>query len=333
MGRPRVKVIDDSQPEEPKKEAQEDKKEAKKITGRSFGGKKGGDSLVESLKAELGIEEESSRKSPESSEKDERSSKSISTDVSEKSLEIDAASESKEAKKTTVKKTAQKTKPRSKKYQEKIQTLQEEMKPEDADENYTYKSVSYKLPEAIEMVKKLSYSKFDGTLEAHINTTVTGIRGLISLPYVSGKKLRILAFGKGAEDAGVDIVGDESTLDIIGKGKIDFDLVITTPEWMPKLAKAAKYLGPRGLMPNPKNGTIALDLKKAVESFQAGKTEYKTESKGKVIHLGLGKLNQPSEELSANIKILLQTLGKSRISKVTLSPTMGAAVKVDLSSI
>ena len=102
---------------------------------------------------------------------------------------------------------------------------------------------------------------------------------------------------------------------------------------MPKLAKAAKILGPKGLMPNPRNGTITDDLKKAVEGFKGGKTEYKTESKAPIIHLGLGKLNQPNEELEANVKTLLQTIGKTRVKKVILSPTMGPSVKVDLASI
>ena len=110
-------------------------------------------------------------------------------------------------------------------------------------------------------------------------------------------------------------------------------LVVTTPDWMPKLAKIARILGPRGLMPNPKNGTITQDLKKAIEGFMGGKTEYKTEPKAPVIHLGLGKLNQPTEELSANIKTLIQTLGKTRVKQVRLAPTMGPSVKVDLSSL
>lgn len=201
-----------------------------------------------------------------------------------------------------------KSKPRSKKYQEVTKDLD--------------KSKSYPLPEAVELVKKLSFSKFPGTLEAHINTIQTGIRGLVSLPFASGKKLKILAFE-----------GDDAVIEDIAKGKVDFDLVVTSPEWMPKLAKVARILGPRGLMPNPKNGTITNDLKKTVESFQAGKTEYKTEPKAPVIHLGLGKLDQPTEELTSNIKTLLQTIGKTRIKKATLSPTMGPSVKVDLSSL
>ncbi|OGE24974.1 hypothetical protein A3C26_00425 [Candidatus Daviesbacteria bacterium RIFCSPHIGHO2_02_FULL_39_12] len=220
----------------------------------------------------------------------------------------------------------QKSKPRSKKYQELVKDLD--------------KSKTYPLNEAVETAKKLSYTKFTGTLEAHINTYNTGIRGLVSFPFALGKKLHILVFGANTSKEseltfkvnGVTL-GDDAAIEEINKGKINFDLVITTPEWMPKLAKVAKNLGPRGLMPNPKSGTITTDLKKAVESFQAGKTEYKTEPKAKVMHLALGKLDQSTEELSANIKALLQVLGKTRVKKITLSPTMGPGVKVDLASI
>lgn len=201
-----------------------------------------------------------------------------------------------------------KPKPRSKKYQEAAKDLD--------------RSKTYPLDEALELMKKLSYSKFESSLEAHINTAQTGMRGLVSLPFASGKKLKILAFE-----------GSDEIIEEINKGKINFDLVVTTPQWMPKLTKVARILGPKGLMPNPKNGTITEDLKKAVEGFQAGKTEYKTESKAPVIHITLGKLNQPTEELSANIKTLLQTLGKTRIKKVSLSPTMGPSVKLDLASV
>lgn len=183
------------------------------------------------------------------------------------------------------------------------------------------RSKSYPLPEAVELVKKMSFSKFDGILEAHINT-IQNMRGFVSLPFASGKKLKILVFE-----------GNDSVMEQINKGKIDFDILITTPKWIPKLATVAKILGPRGLMPNPKNGTITDDPKKAVESFQAGKTEYKTEIKSPIIHMALGKLSQPNEELEANIKTLLATIGKTKIKKVTLSPTMGAGVKLDLASI
>lgn len=209
-----------------------------------------------------------------------------------------------------------KQKPRSQKYLEASKDLD--------------RTKSYPLPEALDMVKKMSYSKFDGTLEAHINT-LQNLRGFVSLPFSSGKKLKILAFGSGAPD---DVIsGSDETIEEIAKGKIDFDLIITTPQWMPKLAKVAKVLGPKGLMPNPKNGTITEDIKKAVESFQAGKTEYKTEGKAPLLHLALGKLSQPNEELEANVKTLLATIGKTRVKKIVLSPTMGAGVKLDLTSL
>lgn len=194
-------------------------------------------------------------------------------------------------------------------------------------------SKKYSLNEAITLSQKASYTKFPGTLELHINTSVKNIRGLVTLPYLSGKKLTILAFGKDADKSGADIVGDEGTIAEITKGKLKFDVVITTPDWMPKLAQAAKILGPRGLMPNPKNGTISDNLKKTVTELQGGKTEYKTEANGQVIHLGVGKANQPKEEIFDNIKALYNVLGRSKIRKITIAPTMGPGVRVDLSSI
>lgn len=212
-----------------------------------------------------------------------------------------------------------KAKPRSKKYQQATASLD--------------RTKTYPLGEAVELVKKLSYSKFNGTLEAHINTTQTGIRGLVSLPFAIERKLRILAFGPAKGQLEGVVFGNDATIDDISKGKVDFDLIITTSAWMPKLAKVARILGPKGLMPNPKNGTITQDLEKAVADFQQGKLEFKTESKAPVIHLALGKLNKPSEQLAANIKTLLQTLGKSKVKKVTLSPSMGPGVKLDLGSV
>jgi large subunit ribosomal protein L1 len=208
---------------------------------------------------------------------------------------------------------------RSKKYQEKAEALE--------------KAKLYPLEEAVEAAKGASFSKFEGTFEIHINTTSKNLRGLISLPFAAGKKLTILAFGRGADQSGADILGDDTTISDIQKGKLGFDVIVTTPDWMPKLAKVAAILGPRGLMPNPKSGTITADLKKAVADLQGGKVEYKTERNGQVVHLAVGKVSQPTEEIAQNIKILLTTIGKSRIQKVTLSPTMGPGVKLNLSSI
>ena len=191
----------------------------------------------------------------------------------------------------------------------------------------------YSLQDAVKLAQETSYSKFPGTIEAHLNTNVGNIRGLVSLPYFTGKKLIILAFGQDAEKSGADIIGTDETIAQIEANKINFDVLVTTPAWMPKLAKCAKILGPKGLMPNPKNGTITENLSKTIAELQEGKMEYKTEKDGRVIHLAVGKVNQAPEEVSANVKTLFNSIGKSKITKITLSPTMGVGVKVELTSI
>jgi large subunit ribosomal protein L1 len=191
----------------------------------------------------------------------------------------------------------------------------------------------YPVVAAVDLAKEVSYSKFDGTIEIHVNTSVKNVRGLVSLPFASGKSLTVIAFGKGADESGADIVGDDAKLADIVKGKINFDVIVTDPTWMPKLAGAAKVLGPKGMMPNPKNGTIATDLKKAVTEIKSGKVEYKTERNGQVIHLSVGKVSQASEEITQNVKLLLATIGKTKIKQAVLTPTMGPAVKIDISSI
>ncbi len=317
MGRPRIKTIDDSTPE-----AEEKKQKAK--PGKIKQAKSEADKAS-------GKVERTSEVDDSNLEQDAKQAPSEHTGDTSGALQPDeptsvAADRSKKPQKPG------KAKPRSKKYQEVVKDL---------DRNKLYP-----LEAAIDLAKKMSYSKINATLEAHINTAQTGIRGLVSLPYASGRQLRILAFGPSttpktsklfpSEIEGV-IFGSDEVIEKINTGKVDFDLIITTPEWMPKLTKVAKILGPKGLMPNPKNNTItdssAAGFKKAIESFQAGKTEYKTEPKAPVMHIALGKLNQPTEELVANVKTLLQTIGKSRIKKVTLSPTMGPSVRVDLASV
>lgn len=315
MGKTKIKVIDDSAKEEKKEKPEKKVKTETLDTGNL------------KLDIEAG------------SLKLENQASNIQPQIPTSSLQRTASKSTKPGK----------SKPRSKKYQKVSKDLD--------------RSKSYPIDQAVDMVKKLSYAKFNATIEAHINTVQTGIHGLVSLPFASGKKLRILVFPpakqfgpeltaegltsqqqKELENEGV-VFGTDITLEDINAGKINFDLVITTPEWMSKLAKVAKILGPKGFMPNPKNGTItdssAEGLKKAVESFQAGKTEYehsskqvyKTEPKAPIIHMALGKLNQPNEELIANITTLLSTLGKTKIKKVSLSPTMGPSVKLDLASI
>lgn len=309
MGRPKVVTIDDSQPET---EIKNQKSKIKNTNQKSKVEETVENNVIlsESAPPQSGKYPwgEGSATNLEDSSLRQAQGKLPQNDKQEK------AAETKKAAKKSVSK-----KYRSSKYLEKRESLD--------------KTKTYSLNEALEMVKNGSYSKFVGTLEAHINTPNTGIRGLVSLPHAAGKKIRILAFGTGAEESGADIVGTEEVIEEINKGKINFDLVVTTPQWMPKLAKVARILGPRGIMPNPKNGTITDDIKKAVEGFQAGKTEYKTEGKAPIIHIALGKLDQPAEELAANVKALVITLGKSRIKKLTIAPTIGPSVKVSLNSI
>ncbi|MDD5147521.1 MAG: hypothetical protein PHV63_03195 [Candidatus Daviesbacteria bacterium] len=306
MGRPRIKTIDDSVPEaeEKKQKTKPSKAERAKVETDKASGE------VETTELEARGDSE------------KKSTPPVILEGAQQPIESDQkdAIASLQHDKTKKPQKPGKAKPRSKKYQEAVK--------------YLDRTKIYPLPEAVDMVKKMSYSKINATLEAHITTLQTGIRGYVSLPYAKGRQLRILCFGPSTASQleGV-IFGTDSTIEEINKGKIDFDLIISTPDWMPKLAKIARILGPRNLMPNPKNGTIVGDIKKAVESFQAGKTEYKTEAKAPVIHIALGKIDQPGEELTANIKTLIQTVGKTRIKKISLSPTMGPGVKVDLASL
>lgn len=191
----------------------------------------------------------------------------------------------------------------------------------------------YPLSEALEKVKAVSYTKFEGSVEIHINTRQKNLRGLVNLPYSAGKSLKVAAMGRGAAESGADVIVDDAVMADLEKGRINFDALVVTPDQMPKIARLARILGPRGLMPNPKNGTISDDLKKAVAELQGGKTEYKTQKDSQVIHLGIGKVNQDPAELEANIKTLYQALGKSRVKRVTLAPTMGVGVRVSLNSL
>lgn len=299
MGKKKLTVIDDSIPEEVKNSKEKVKK------------------MGHPEQSEGSVEEVDSSDSPQN-DNDVEAETSEKTDLpTHQPTEITKAS--KEEVKSKKTKKPGRAKQRSKAYLEKLALVDPNTK--------------YPLKEAVELVKQLSLSKFDGSVELHANTKSLGIRGLLSLPFATGKKLTIMAFGDGAKDCGADLVGTDETIEEIKAGKVNFDILITTPDWMAKLAPAAKVLGPKGLMPNPKNNTITTDLRKTVEEFQAGKTEYKTESKALVIHLNIGKISQPEEELSQNVKAFYTVVGKSRVTKMTLTPTMGPSVKLDLSSI
>lgn len=175
----------------------------------------------------------------------------------------------------------------------------------------------YSISEALEILKKFKKAKFDETIELHLNTTEAGISGQMKLPHGSGKEVR------------VSIATDE-VLAEIETGKINFDVLIAEPSQMPKLAKVAKVLGPRGLMPNPKNGTISTNPEEAMKSFQGGQIRYKTEANIPVMHLSVGKASFENNKLEENIKTVITTIKKARIVKAVLKSTMSPAIKLNV---
>lgn len=171
----------------------------------------------------------------------------------------------------------------------------------------------------IEALRKFKASKIDETVELHINTKEKGINGTVVLPHGTGKTLRIK-------------VVDDAVIAEVEKGKIDFDVLVATPSMMPKLAKIAKVLGPRGLMPNPKNGTITTNPEQAVEKLSKGQIGFKTEAQAPLIHVSVGKLSFEDKMLADNISAVLTAVGAAKINSVTLKSTMSPAVRLQVSS-
>ncbi len=174
----------------------------------------------------------------------------------------------------------------------------------------------YPLKEAISLIKKVSLSKFDGSVEVSAMTKKTGLKGEIKFPFPAGKSKVI------------KVVNDQ-IIKSLEEGKIDFDILIASPETMPKLVKFAKVLGPKGLMPNPKNGTISPDPEKQAKEL-AGKNQFKTEAKQPIIHQVIGKISQKETELEANLKALIEAIGENNLIKVVISPSIGPGIKVKL---
>jgi len=209
----------------------------------------------------------------------------------------------------------------------------------------------YKLKEAVEMVKQLAYVKFDETVDLAVNLGVDPkktdqtVRGTVVLPHGIGKKVRIIAFAKGekakeAADAGADYVGAEDLVEKINGGWLEFDKAVATPDLMGMVSKLGKILGPRGLMPNPKTGTVTFDIGKAIKEIAAGKVDYKAEKAG-IIHVPIGKVSFDSQKLLENAKTVLEAIIKAKppsskgkyLKKLSISSTMGAGISVDVSDI
>ena len=206
----------------------------------------------------------------------------------------------------------------------------------------------YDKEEAISLVKKVAIAKFDETIEAHIRTGCDGrhaeqqIRGAVVLPHGTGKAVKVLVFAKGdkvdeALAAGADHVGgDELIPRIQNDGWLDFDVVVATPDMMGVVGRLGRVLGPKGLMPNPKAGTVTMDVTKAVKDIKAGKIEYRLD-KTNIIHVPIGKASFTEEQLADNFQTLIDAIIKARPSavkgqflrSVTLAPTMGPGVKIN----
>jgi large subunit ribosomal protein L1 len=176
---------------------------------------------------------------------------------------------------------------------------------------------TYSLKQAVELVKKTSLSKFDGKVEAHVTILDIGNTGEITFPHLEASSKKI-------------VVLNDTILAEIKEGKIDFDILVATPVTMPKLLPFAKVLGPKGLMPNPKTGTLTDKPEEAVKRLSAAKTVIKTEKKAPVVHIVVGKVSQPESELEANVAELIKVIKPVKIKKLALCATMGPSVKVEI---
>jgi large subunit ribosomal protein L1 len=205
--------------------------------------------------------------------------------------------------------------------------------------------------EAVSLIKKTSMTKFDGTVDLSIKLDIDPkrsdqqVRGTVSLPGGSGKKKIVVVLAKGekikeAEAAGADFAGGDDLIEKISKGWTDFDITIATPDIMASVGKLGKVLGQKGLMPNPKTGTVTFDVGKIVKEFKAGKVEYKTDKTG-VIHVPIGKISFGDDKIGSNLKAVIEVVTKAKpssvkgmfIKSVALSATMGPSIKVDISKI
>ena len=210
---------------------------------------------------------------------------------------------------------------------------------------------AYSLDEAIRLVKANARAKFDETVELAMNLGIDPrhadqmVRGLVSLPNGTGKTLRVAVFARGAkaeeaQAAGADVVGAEDLAEKVQGGEIAFDRCIATPDMMALVGRLGKILGPRGLMPNPKLGTVTMDVKGAVSAAKSGQVEFRAEKAG-IVHAGIGKASFPEDKLLENIRAFVDAIQKAKptgakgtyVQKVALSSTMGAGIRIDIASL
>lgn len=208
----------------------------------------------------------------------------------------------------------------------------------------------YSLNEAVALLKE-GATKFNQSVDVAINLGIDPtqsdqlVRGMVGMPHGLGKTVRVAVFAKGdkaeaAKKAGADLIGDDELVNAINKGEINFDVVIATPDMMGVIGKAAKVLGPRGLMPNPKLGTVTPDVEKAVKAAKSGQVEFKVEKAG-IVHAGVGKVSFGAKEITENLKTFIDAVNKAKpvavkgayIKKISISSTMGPGIKLDLADV
>lgn len=190
------------------------------------------------------------------------------------------------------------------------------------------KNKIYALNEAIKLLEKLKRAKFDETVELHINTTEKGISGSVTLPNGTGKEVRIVIANQAEDAKAVD-----DLVKRIEAGQIDFDILIATPDSMSKLARVARFLGPKGLMPNPKNGTVTPKPEEAAKRYQGGQVNFKTEAKFPILHFAVGKVSFGEDRLVENIKAALDAIQTKNIKTLTIKSTMSPGIAVDVNSL
>jgi len=208
---------------------------------------------------------------------------------------------------------------------------------------------SYEPLQAIELVKQMAKAKFDETVEVAVRLGVDpkkqdqNIRGVVVLPHGTGKTKSVLVFAKGdkakeAEAAGADFVGDQDLINKIQQGWFEFDVCVATPDMMAEVGKLGRLLGGKGLMPNPKAGTVTFDVGKAIQEIKAGKIEYRLDKTGAIVHAPIGKVSFDSDKLAENLRVLLEALNRAKpaaakgvyMRNVAVSSTMGPGVRIKL---
>lgn len=314
MGKVRIKAFDESE------QAEKDKKlEAKRAVKKS---------AKKAAKADLDKSEENTE---ESTKKDGLStSKSEPKNPNETLPSSDTKHSEKSIAPTTVdsqrkspKEESQPTDAPKDEVEDKKKTKKEKfLKKKTQSKKYIYnkglvdKDILYPLIKAIEILKKFKLGTFDETVELHINVKEKGVTGQVVLPHGTGKTVRIK-------------IVDDAVIADIEKGMLDFDVLVAHPQMMPKLARVARVLGPRGLMPNPKNGTITINPEEIIKKLQGGQITYKTEPQFPIIHLTVGKVSFEEVKLQQNVKTVLDSIGAGKISAAIIKSTMSPAIRLN----